>query len=324
MVTQAEEDRLLFNKIAKWGGTGAALMLCLLTFGCGSWFTVDQTELANVRRFGVVQYAQPLTPGFHFKMPLIDTPDKIRVTLQTIHIPPFDVLTVDNQKVTIEENFNFTIAPGQVHHVLYEVGESGYEGIEHQIIPVTHDRTARIFAAQNMVTVNANREAIQEQIEASIHGTVEQLFGITPHSLQITAIKPSDNFMHSIDEATMAKNQAIAAENQLRTKQFEAQQAAATAKGSADAAIEQARGQAESTKLNATANAAARVATATAEAKAIQMQGEAQALAMKAQADAITANPQLIEWKKAEKWNGAFPTTMVPNGALPFMSVGPK
>ena len=234
----------------------ALLALFVFLLLNGSMFRVDQTELANVRRFGTVLHprADPLGPGLHFKLPFVDTADRMRVTLETLHVPPFDVLTVDNQKVTIEENFNYTISKDQFYHVMYEVGRPGNTGIDDQVIPVVKDRTARIFATQNMVTVNANREAIQEQIEKNVTIAVESLFGISAHSLQIAAITPSANFMKSIDEATMAKNAAIAAENELRTKQFQAQQVAATAKGHADAAIEAARGQAESTRLNAQAN----------------------------------------------------------------------
>ena len=232
------------------------LVIVVLLFLNGAMFRIDQTELGNIRRFGTVLYprSEPLGPGLHFKIPLIDKADTITVSLQTLHVPPFDVLTVDNQKVTIEENFNYTISRDQAYHVMYEVGRPGNIDIDEQVIPVVKDRTARIFAAQNMVTVNANREAIQEQIEKNVTVAVESLFGITAHSLQIAAITPSANFMKSIDEATMAKNAAIAAENELRTKQFQAQQVAATAKGQADATIENARGQAESIKLNAQAN----------------------------------------------------------------------
>src|SRR5271170_6992602 len=69
---------------------GAVLALLLVY---GSFFTVDQTELANVRRFGIVIYPKnaPLLPGLHFKIPLIDQVDKMTVTLQTLHIPPFPV-----------------------------------------------------------------------------------------------------------------------------------------------------------------------------------------------------------------------------------------
>ena len=150
-----------------------------------------------------------------------------------------------------------------------------------------------------MVTVNANREAIQEQVERNVTAAVESLFGITAHSLQIAAIRPSENFMHSIDEATMAKNAAIAAENQLRTKQFEAQQVAATAKGMADAAIENARGQAQSTLLNAQAEKTKLVLT-----------GQGHQANLEAQIKPFGSPDKYIDYLKAKaalNWNGQLP-----------------
>ena len=230
------------------------------------------------------------------------------MTLQTLKIPTFDVLTVDNQRVTIEENFNYTIPRDQVYHLMYEVGQAGNIEIESQVIPVTHDRSARIFAAQNMVTVNANREVIQDQVEKSITTSVESLFGIAAHSLQITAIKPSEAFMASTDQATMAKNAAIAAENQLRTKQFEAQQVAATAKGAADAAVENARGQAQSTLL-----------TAQAEKAKLTLTGQGQQANLEAQIRPFGNADKYIEYVKAKaalNWNGQLPQVQTAgNGA---------
>lgn len=359
---------------------GGIIALVLLIAGCGSIFSVDQTELGNVRRFGAPLYAQPLGPGLHFKAPLIDTDDVMRVTLQTIHIKPFDVLTVDNQKVSIEENFNYTISKDRFYHVMYEVGSAGHldqHTIEQQIEPVARDRTARIFAAHNMVTVNSNREAIQAEIEKNVTIAAETLFGITTHSLQIAAITPSPSFMKSIDEATMAKNAAIAAENELRgscgrcgtcgtfairechrfksaqagfsitapgevphlpqVPQLDlrrpeaampdlycAQQAAATAKGGADAAIEAARGQAESRRRTADAEAYARTANATAEASAVEAVGLATAKSLKAQTEALRASPELVDYTKANRWNGALPAAIYGTAPIPFLNVSPS
>ncbi len=158
-----------------------------------------------------------------------------------------------------------------------------------------------------MVTVNANREFIQDQVEKSITTSVESLFEITAHSLQITAIKPSDAFMRSIDEATMAKNGAIAAENQLRTKQFEAQQVAATAKGAADAAIEAARGQAQSVLLNAQA-----------EKQRLVLTGAGQETNLEDQIKPFGSADKYIEYLKAKaalNWNGQLPQVQTGGGA---------
>lgn len=267
----------------------------------GSVYTIDQTDLGNIRRFGTVIYPadKPIQPGLHFKFPYIDTVDSVRVTLQTLHVRPFDVLTVDNQRVTIEENFNYTIPKESVYHLLYEVGKSGNVDIQDQVDAVAKDRTARVLAKQNMVTVNAQREAIQAQIEKDVSKSMEELFQIQTHSLQIAAIKPSDAFMQSIDAATRAKNDAIKAENDLRTRQFEAQQIAATAKGTADAAIENARGQAESTRLNAEA-----------ERTKLVLLCEGQQKNLEAQIKPFGSPDKFIEYTKAQaalRWNGQQP-----------------
>jgi regulator of protease activity HflC (stomatin/prohibitin superfamily) len=286
-----------------------AALLFAIALVNGSVFSIDQTELGNVRRFGTVLYPrnEPLEPGLHFKVPFIDTADTVRVTLQTLHIPAFDVLTVDNQRVSIEENFNYNIGKSQAYHVMYEVGRSGSVDIDDQVIPVARDRTARVFAAQNMVAVNANREAIQDQVEKSVTKAVEDLFGISAHSLQISAIRPSENFMASIDQATMAKNSAIAAENQLRTKQFEAEQVAATAKGAADAAIEQARGEAEATRLNAEAHKAQ-----------LELEGEGLAANLENQIKPFGSPERYIQYMNAKallNWNGQQPQIVTGNGS---------
>jgi hypothetical protein len=48
-----------------------------------------------------------------------------------------------------------------------------------------------------MAAINANRPAIQAEIEKFVSQSVEKLFGIQPHSLQIAGITPSPSFMAS-------------------------------------------------------------------------------------------------------------------------------
>lgn len=282
----------------------AALMLLN-----GSIYTIDQTELGNVRRFGNVVYspAQPVRPGIHVKWPLIDRVDKIRVTLRTLHIPQFEVLTVDNQKVTLDTNVNFTIPKENAYHIMYEVGRSGSVDIEDQIIPVTKDRIARIFASQNMVAVNANREEIQIRAEKEVSRAVQELFGIQVHSLQIAGIRPSDAFMKSIDDATMAKNQAIAAENTKRTRQFEADQGVITAKGIAEAKIEAARGEAESVRLKAEA-----------EKRRLELEGQGEKARLEAEIKSFGTADNYIKYlqaKAALNWTGEVPQVIAGGNA---------
>jgi membrane protease subunit HflC len=282
------------------------LPLCVLYVGSDAWYSVNPNERANVRRFGVVQYQKPLGAGLHFKLPLIDTVDTIQISLATLHISPFNVTTVDNQKVSIEINFNYTIPEGKVNHIMYEVGRSGNVDIETQLTPVAKDRVARVFATQNMATVNSNRAEIQNQIEQSISKAAENLFGIEPHSLQIASIRPSDAFMASNEAAVRAKNEAIAAENTKRTRQFEADQVVIKAKGEADAAIEAARGRADSVKLEAEANKTK-----------LRLEGEGQALRLESEIRPLGSPDKYIAYLHAratQNWNGQQPQVVSGSG----------
>lgn len=227
--------------------------------------------------------------------------------MKTLHIPPFEVTTVDNQKVTIDENFNYTIPEDQVYHVMYEIGRAGNTDIESQVVPVVKDRTGRIFAGQNMASVNANRNQIQADIEKSVSQSVEELFGIQPHSLQIAGIIPSATFMASNEEAVKAKNAAVAAENTKRTKQFEADQIVIRAKGDADSAIEAARGRSQSTLLEAQANKTRQV-----------LEGEGLEARLAAEIRPFGSADKYIEYLKAKaalNWNGQQQQVVAGNGS---------
>ena len=286
---------------------GLPLLVALFIIVNSSWYKIDQTERGNIRRFGVAVYVKPVQPGLHFKIPLIDTVDKIQISLKTLHIPPFDVTTIDNQKITLDENFNYTIPDEKVYHVMYEIGRSGNSDIDNQVIPVVKDRTGRIFSGQNMTTVNANRQTIQSEIEKAVSKSVEDLFGIQPHSLQIAGITPSPAFMASNEEAVKAKNAAVAAENTKKTRQFEADQIVIKAKGDADSAIEAARGRSESTLLEAQANKTKQV-----------LEGEGLEARLAAEIKPFGSPEKYIEYLKAKatlNWNGQQPHIVAGSGS---------
>lgn len=285
------------------------LLLLFLVFYvlADSWYSVQPSERANVRRFGVVQYDKPVMPGLHFKLPFIDKVDRVQVSLTTLHIPPFDVTTVDNQKVTLDLNFNYTIPERNVYHIMYEIGRPGTVDIENQILPVARDRAARVFANQNMATVNLNRAEIQAEIEQSISKSVEHLFGIEPHSLQIAGIKPSEAFMASNEAAVKAKNDAIAAENTKRTRQFEADQVVIKAKGEADAMVAGARGRAESVQLEAEANKIK-----------LRLLGEGEELRLTSEIKPLGSADKYIQYltaRAAQNWNGQQPQVVSGGGS---------
>lgn len=282
--------------VKKWLpiGVSAILLLCIVPV---QPFVVAPSERANVRLLGNVKFDAPLKPGLHFKRlwPL-ENEDRLQVTLTTVHINPFIVATVDNQEVAIDMSLSYIIPDSQVNHLLYEIGRSGQADIESQLLTVAKDRTARIFAGENMVSVNANRIGIQKAVEDSIHQTIQKLFGIELESLQIAAIKPSDSFIRSNEEAVRAKNAAVAAQNTKKTRQYEADQRVIAAKG-----------QAESVVLAAKADA-----------DRIQLQGAAMAKRIELAVNALGGDPALyVQYLKASamnKWNGSSVPQVISTG----------
>ena len=93
--------------------------------------------------------------------------------------------------------------------------------------------------------------------------------------------------------------------------------------GKYEEAVE-ARMEATVRQQQAEAEAAATRTRADANAYSVKAQGEAEAAAIRARGDALRDNPGLPGLVTAEKWDGHLPTTMVPGGAMPFISVKPQ
>ena len=81
-----------------------------------------------------------------------------------------------------------------------------------------------------------------------------------------------------------------------------------------------AEGQANAQRAQAAGAADARLLAATAEAKAIELQGQAQASAIKAQAEALKANPDLTNLRRAERWDGKLPVNIYGSAPIPFLN----
>lgn len=281
------------------GGLTAAF---LVAAGMGSFYTVDPSEKANVRRLGNIEYSEPVGAGTHLKIPFIDHVDRVQVSLRTLHVPAFDVNTIDNQKITLEINFNYTVPTSKVNHLLYEVGKAGNMDLDESILPVAKDRAARVFAQQNTTTVSQNREAIQAKVEKDVSDAVRELFGIEPHSLQIASIGYSKAFIESNENAVKAKNDAIAEQNKQVVATAIAQQKVIAAKGEADAAIESATGAAKSAVIAAEADKQKQV-----------LDGEGQGARLKAEIAALGSPENYIKYLDAKAknlWDGKAPQVM--------------
>ena len=277
-----------------------------------SFYVVQPTELAGVRRFGTVQTTTPVGPGFHWKLPFVDQADRLQVSLDTFRLDDLTVYTIDNQSVQIGLGFSYRIPADAVFRLLYRVGGAGSVDIQSNVRPVAADRALRVFARRNTVKISEEREAIVVEMRESIREALRDLFGIEVVDVQLASLKYSPEFERSVEQAVKAKNDAISAENTVIRMRFEAEQRRVVAGGEADARVRAAQGEAQASVLRAEA-----------EAKNARLVGEANADVLTRTAQALEASPLLVQMEAARRWSGQVPAnvTILGGGTTPGLGM---
>ena len=281
--------------------TGISALMLVVIF-LMTYFTVDQNELTVVTRFGQLSYVAD--PGLHFKMPFVNSTYDYRTDIQDLQ--PKDSVntyTIDNQEVDIRYTLFYRIPPKQVEYIF-----TNNRDYRERMASMTTDRLKAAMGQVNVQSVAEKRGEIRDSIKATLTRDARPL-GIEVTDFQLTDLQYTKDFRAAVSAAAVQKAN-------IETVEYQRQQAekfALTAKIKAE-------GEANAKRAEAAGLADARLLQATAEAKAIEIQGEATAKAIKAQSDALAANARLVEYKKAERWDGALPRSMLSN-VVPFMSV---
>lgn len=273
---------------------GALGIIAVFSVAFGGFYTVDEKERAVLLRNGAL--VEVSEPGLHFKIPFFDSVKEISVATDTVMFDGLPAYSKDQQAATLRVSVSFHVDPSQVAD-LYKT----YGSIENMVnrlisrhVPTQVENTfgqyTAIRAVQDRVTfVSDTMKAVRQHAVGPVQ--IE--------SLQIENIDFSDAYEQTIEDR-------MKAEIQVKTRQ----QMLETEKVQAEIRITQANAEAES-----------KLAQARADAEATRLRGEAEADAIKARAAALASNQNLVELTKAEKWNGQLPATMIPDAAIPFLSV---
>ncbi len=273
---------------------GIVAVILVALFAVDSYFVVEPTEMAGVRRLGQVITTKPLGPGPHFKLPFIDQVDRLQVSLDTFKLDKLTVNTIDNQPIAVTVGLTYRIPPAAVLPLLYEVGRAGNFDITENFERIVADRTA-----------NALKSLLSSDL-----GT---LYHIEVVDFQIAGILYSDSFRASVEAAVKAKNEAVAAENTVNRIRFEAQQA-----------VERANGEAEAKLKLADADRQSAILSAQGRAEGIRLEGESRAAVLRMNADILKTSPLVVDLAKADRWNGALPQTLLEGtGSVPLLSLQP-
>jgi regulator of protease activity HflC (stomatin/prohibitin superfamily) len=285
-------------------GGGIIFLLCAVMF-LMTYFTVDQNEMTVVTRFGHLEYIAD--PGLHFKIPFVNGTQEYRTDILTMSPDKaVNTYTIDNQEVDVMWTVFYRIPPDQVGFIYTDNRD-----YRERLFSMTLDRLKAAMGQVNVQSVAQKRGELRDSIKATLKRDAKAL-GLDIVDFQLTDLQYTDSFRAAVGQAAVAKATIETVEYQRQQALKTAEMVKIAADGQANAVRAKAAGDADATLLNATA-----------EAKAIQLRGEAQAKAIEAQATALKANPDLVNLRRAEKWNGQLPTSIFGSAPIPFMNVQP-
>ena len=271
---------------------GGLLALLLLLVLMGSWYTVNETErgvlLRNGALVGVVE------PGLSFKIPLIETVKRISVQSNATTYQGLQAYSKDQQTATLNVSVSWHVVPAEVGKVYMQYQD--LDGLVSRLISrQVPTQVENVFGQYNAVSAVQNRGKFVADVTKAIRDSVTG--PVVIDGVQVENIDFSDDYERSIALRMKAEVEVKTREQMLATEQVEAQIVVTRAQAEADSKVAQAKADAEATRLR----------------------GSAEADAIKAKTLALSSNPMLIELTKAERWDGKLPTTVLPNGTLPFI-----
>jgi regulator of protease activity HflC (stomatin/prohibitin superfamily) len=285
----------------------AVIGLVAIALVFGSWYTVDQTERAVLLRNGaVVGTAQP---GLGFKIPVIDSVEKISVKTATYTWDKMNSYSYDQQPADLKISVTLRASPDRVADLYAKFGRLD-TAVNQVVNPVVNQQVKVVFGRYTAVKAIQERGALNSAIKDAITETLKYDAMIIIESVQLENIEFSANYLHSIEQRMLAEVEVQKLQQNAEREKVQAQITVTQANAKANAVRAEAQANAEATRLNGEAQASN-----------IRITGEAQAAAIEARAKALGTNPNLVTLVQAEKWNGVLPTTMVPGAAVPFVSI---
>jgi regulator of protease activity HflC (stomatin/prohibitin superfamily) len=287
---------------------GAAVAgLAILAVILGSWYTIDQTERGVLLRTGaVIGTAQP---GLGFKVPFIDTVEKVSVKTITYTWDKMNSYSYDQQPADLKISVTLRASPDRVADLYAKFGRLD-TAVNQVVSPVVNQQVKVVFGRYTAVKAIQERGPLNSAIKDAITATLKDDPMIIIESVQLENIEFSQNYLHSIEQRMLAEVEVQKLQQNAEREKVQAQITVTQATAKANAVRAEALAQSEATRLNGEARASN-----------IRVTGEAEAAAIEARAKALGTNPNLVTLVQAERWNGVLPTTMVPGSAVPFVSV---
>ncbi len=294
LTTKAEINT---DKIAKNIKIGGVLVFALFIVWM-VFYTIDEGHVGIVKRFG--EATTQVNPGLHLKVPFADSVEELEIRTRK-NAEALKASTFEQMPVQAEVSVNWTVIRSEAFELYKNYG--GLDQFENRILDprlrsAAKDALAR-FKAEEIVQ---NRGKVIQRIEETLLETMAE-FPVKLDSAQIENLVLPAKYLQSIETKQTEKNLAAAEKHRLERQKLEAQREVNTAEAKRDAE-----------KARADGSAYAITTEAKAEAEAIRMKGLAEAEAIKKKAEAIKTSKVLVEYVKAQQWDGKMPTTVMGQG----------
>lgn len=206
--------------------------------------------------------------------------------------------TKEGLSISADVGITYSIEPDKVAMVFQKYRKGVEEITDIYLRNMVRDALVKAASTKSIESIyGVGKADLIAEVELAVRSQVQEIGINVERVYWVGDLRLPAQVTASINAKIQATQIAMERENQIKTAEAQAKIEVATAQGQADA----------------------KIANAKADAEAIRLKGEAEADAIQARAKALAANSNLVELTKAERWNGVLPTTVLPNGALPFI-----
>jgi prohibitin 2 len=211
--------------------------------------------------------------------------------------------TSDTQPVKVSMTVRYSIATDRVAEVFEKYSHDG--NLSSYVQTATQEIFKAVTARYTAPDLIAQRAKVSSDINAALRDKLA-LYGAQVINIDMRNFAFSDSYMHAINDKVTQEQLRLAAENKLKTVEAEQKQKVAIAEAEANARKAQAEGEAY-----------ANLTIAKAQAEALRVQNAALAQ----NKDVLELRRIEVERTKAEKWDGALPTSIYAGAPIPFLNV---
>src|SRR5258707_9460003 len=182
-------------------GAIAALIVIVIAI-VGSWYTVDQTERGVLLRYGaVIGTAQP---GLGFKLPLIDSVEKVSVKTSTFAWDKMNSYSFDQQPADLKISVTLRASPDKVADLYAKFGRLD-TAVNQVVSPVVNQQVKVVFGRYTPVKAIQERGPLNSAMKDAITATLKDDPMLIIESVQLENIEFSANYLHSIDKRMRAE-----------------------------------------------------------------------------------------------------------------------